>query len=345
MSANCLSYRGFLLRLRSLAKVALEKYGLEGSELRFINYSGNGLYQVKVPSDRMNSDIPPGRYTLRLHQPDYMNTKYISSEMDWLSALNEAGIDVPRPFKNIEGQWIASADGEYDVPQARNCTLISWVDGRFVKKPRPMHFKSLGRLVGRMHDQSVHWKKPNGFRRPHWDWDGLYGEGFSYGAPAKDARDSIPKNHQAIFNDTLKRVQETSNQLGKGKKVYGLMHADLAISDNMVFQAGEARPFDFDDCGFGYWVFDLGVLLAHYMLDFDNPLPKMREALIEGYLQTSSLPESNLEFLDLFIAARLAQLMFFYQASALANPGNTEEANVEINNCAKLLNYVLKGIS
>ncbi len=345
MSATSMTYRRFLLRLRSLAKLALENYGLEEPELKFITYSGNGLYQVTVPSSRKESIIPPGRYTLRLHQPNYMNTKYINSEMEWLLALNEAGIDVPRPFKNQEGNWITKTDGGYEPPQERNCTLISWVDGRFVKNPRPMHFKTLGQIIGKIHDQSVHWKRPDGFKRPHWNWDGLYGDGFDYGVPAEEARNAIPKKHQEIFQKTLNLVEDTQNQLGKGKNVYGLMHADLAISDNMVFRGGEPRIFDFDDCGFAYWAFDLGVLLAHYMLDFDKQLSMMREALIEGYQETSPLPESNLEFIDLFIAARLAQLMFFYQGAALLHPEHSADAGQEINSSAKLLKQVLKRLA
>ena len=342
MSANCLSYRAFLLRLRSLAKRALENYGLEEAKLSFINYSGNGLYQVIVPNRQTESTIPPGRYALRLHQPDYMNTKYIFSEMEWLSALNEEDIDVPKPFRNLEVDWITTADVGFEVPQQRNCTLISWVEGRLLKNPRSKHFKSLGRVIGRIHGQSMNWKKPKGFKRPHWDWEGLYGDGFDYGVPAKDAREAIPKKHQSIFNETLKLVQEASDQMGKGKSVYGLIHADLAISDNMVFRAGEARPFDFDDCGFGYWMFDLGVLLAHYILDFGTSLSGMQEILIEGYQETSPLPESNLEYLELFIAARLAQLMFFYQGGAVQHPHHRDESIREVNNCAKYLKRILK---
>jgi hypothetical protein len=61
---------------------------------------------------------------------------------------------------------------------------------------------------------------------------------MDYGVPAKDARDAIPKKYQQIFNNVLNQVQEL---------------------------------LDFDDCGFGYWLFDLGVVLAHYFSNFNNP--------------------------------------------------------------------------
>jgi Ser/Thr protein kinase RdoA (MazF antagonist) len=199
-------------------------------------------------------------------------------------------------------------------------------------------------MVGVIHDQSVHWRKPKNFKRPHWDWEGLFGDGFNYGFIASEARNAIPKKHQEAFRKTLSRVEEVQNQLGKGKKVYGLMHADLAISDNMVYRGGQPRLFDFDDCGFAYWAVDLGVLLAHYMLDFDKPSSKMREELIEGYKETSPLPESNLEYVDLFIAARLAQLMVFYQGPILTRPELQDQGGKMIDDCAKQLNKVIKHI-
>ncbi|MHA1939762.1 MAG: hypothetical protein ACW97O_16275, partial [Candidatus Thorarchaeota archaeon] len=70
--------------------------------------------------------------------------------------------------------------------------------------------------------------------------------------------------------------------------------------------------------------------------------PKMRDALIEGYQDTSILPELNLEYLDLFTAARLAQLIFFYQGMALQFPQHRDEASREINHSAKYLKRILK---
>ena len=335
-----ITYRTFLLRLRKIAKIALREYGLEDIKLRFINYSGNGLYQVTVPPAR---PFPPGKYVLRLHQPDYMKPKYIRSEMEWLSALHQEGIKVPMPVRNLDGEWLTMADGGYGVPQRRYCTLIGWTEGRLLNKNiRPKHFKALGKVMGKMHTQSKGWRPPKGFARPHWDWEGLYGDGFSYSAPAKDAREAIPKAHKEIFNDVLNRVKEASQQLGKNKSVYGLIHADLGVSDNVAFQSGEARPFDFDDCGFGYWVFDFGVPLAHYFIDTNDVSKIMQDALISGYEETADIGNISIEYLDLFGAARIAQLMFFYQASALAHPEHQEGAKAEINLHARYLRRALK---
>ncbi|MHA3961913.1 MAG: phosphotransferase enzyme family protein [Candidatus Thorarchaeota archaeon SMTZ1-45] len=337
------SYRAFLLRLRKLAKIALSEYGLERAKLRFITYTGNGLYQVTVPP---GNPIIPGKYTLRLHQPDYMTPQFIISEMEWLSALYQEGIMVPRPVRSLKEDWLTKADGGYDVPQTRECTLIGWTEGRLLnKRIRPKHFKALGRVIGRMHEQSRRWKRPKRFARPHWDWEGLYGDGFSYGVPATDAREAIPKAHQVAFNDVLNRIREVSEQMGKKKIVYGLIHADLGLTDNVAFHAGEARPFDFDDCGFGYWVFDFGVVLGQYFIDTNDASRTIQDALISGYEETADPEDIGIEYLNLFMAARIAQLMFFYQASGMAHPQHMEESKQGVNEHAKYLKKILKRIS
>lgn len=337
-----ISYRAFLLRLRKLAEIALAEYGIKPTKLKFITYSGNGLYQVSVPS---GNPIVPGKYTLRLHQPNYMKPEFISSEMEWLSALHNKGIMVPMPIRNLDGDWLTVADGNYDVPQKRNCTLIGWTEGRILgENIRPKHFRALGKVMGRMHEQSRGWKIPKKFARPHWDWDGLFGDGFSYGVPAADAREAIPKIHQATFNETLKKVREVSEQLGRRKDVYGLIHADLGVDENVAFLAGDARPFDFDDCGFGYWMFDFGVPLSQHFIDTNDSSKIMQEALISGYEETATTDNIGLEYMDVFIAARIAQLMFFYQASGLANPQHKEESKREVNEHAKFLKHVLKSM-
>ncbi len=339
-----MTYRKFLLRLRKLAKLALANYGLESADIKFITYSGNGLYQIVAQEkDTIESGIEPGKYTLRLHQPDYMKKEYIASEMEWLSALDNESICVPKPVKNQDGNWITVADGGYEVPQARRCTLIGWTEGRILgTRIKPKHFKSLGRVIGQLHEQSRRWKPPKGFMRPHWDWDGLFGDGFSYGAPAIDARKAIPKAHQDAFNETLDSVRKVSEQLGKGRDVYGLIHADLGVADNVAFYDGKARPFDFDDCGFGYWLFDFGVPLSQHFMDTGDKSRIMQDALLSGYEETSPSEVVGVEYLDTFMAARIAQLMFFYQASALANPQNRSEARREINNHGKFLKQILK---
>ena len=335
-----MTFAAFLRRLRKIAERTLESYGLGNCRPEFINYSGNGLYRIKVKSGH---GIPAGRYALRIHQPNYMKPGFITAEMNWLEALGNSGASVPRPVRNTDNEWITVTDLGYDVPQKRNCTLVGWTEGRLLNKGvRPRHFKSLGRVIGLMHNQSRSWKPPSGFSRPHWDYEGLVGDGFSYGVPAKDVHAAIPKKLQSVFSKGLAIVNEAVGQMSKSKKYYGLIHADLGLGSNIAFDQGMAKPFDFDDCGFGYWIFDFGVLLSQYILDHQDMSDTMRTALLEGYSETALTEDIGLEFLDAFIVARIVQLIFFLKASSMANPQFEDEAKREMNEHAIVLKRLLK---
>ena len=318
------TYPRFLRRLRELAHSALGAYDIRNARLTFVNYSGNGIYRVDIRNeDRTEGPFVAGRYALRLHQPDYMGPEQIRSEMEWLSALRREGIEVPEPVRNVEGDWLTCTKGDYVVPRQRNCTLLRWVEGRMVKTGfRSAHFEAIGRMIGMLHRHAMSWKPPKGFVRRHWDWEGLYGDGSGFNVPGVDVRSSIPASYKDNFDCVTKRVQEVLEQLGKRRKVYGLIHADISVGANVLFHSGKSRPIDFDDCGYGYWIFDIAVPLAHYASDFHDTSPAIREALLNGYKEVQDLPVFIEDYLDLFIAARYAQEMAWAQAGVIANPAN-----------------------
>lgn len=64
---------------------------------------------------------------------------------------------------------------------------------------------------------------------------------------------------------------------GQGREVYGLIHGDLGLDTNLLFWGGQARAIDFDDSGYGYYLYDLPLVLEH--CQGDASLPRFREAL------------------------------------------------------------------
>jgi hypothetical protein len=77
-------------------------------------------------------------------------------------------------------------------------------------------------------------------------------------------------------------------------------------------------------------------------MDTHTNLKSIQEAMYSGYEESSSLDSIVSEYLDLFMAARLAQFMFFYQASALAYPEFADESRQEIDETAKYLKQMLR---
>jgi Ser/Thr protein kinase RdoA (MazF antagonist) len=92
-------------------------------------------------------------------------------------------------------------------------------------------------------------------------------------------------------------------ELGTGPDAYGMVHGDMC-PDNVVFKAGEVLPIDFEDCGFGYWLWDIAVALCQQ--PWTGAWARQRDAFLDGYAQVRTLPSAQLQHLDLFLAMEYA---------------------------------------
>jgi Ser/Thr protein kinase RdoA (MazF antagonist) len=92
---------------------------------------------------------------------------------------------------------------------------------------------------------------------------------------------------------------------------------------NVLFSRGEARPIDFDDCGYGYWIYDLATPLAHWQTHSQWSI--YRQALLDGYASGRPLPKEQLAHLGLFMAARHVAEMLWGIDQAQSNPGFRQE--------------------
>ena len=131
----------------------------------------------------------------------------------------------------------------------------------------------------------------------------------------------IPSRFFEAFQEVTTRVEQVMEDWGKGPDVYGLIHADLGTEANVLFHRGEARAIDFDDGGYGYWMYDLAIPLVD--LEGDEALPTYRDALLEGYSEIRSIPEEQLDKLELFQAAFRALEIFWGTASTMRRPDST----------------------
>lgn len=73
---------------------------------------------------------------------------------------------------------------------------------------------------------------------------------------------------------------------GTGQKVFGLIHADLRLANLMVDAQG-LWAIDFDDCGFGWWIYDLASALS--FIETDPRLPDLIARWCEGYARVAPL--------------------------------------------------------
>jgi Ser/Thr protein kinase RdoA (MazF antagonist) len=314
-----LTRRQRIARMRQLAAHALDAYPLADRTLRFIADEENATFQVCATA-------PDGRdrFLLRVHRParhgrDVDSAAAVASELRWLAALRaETDLLVPAPLGTIDGQLTTLA-ASADVPEPRVCSVLRWMDGRIHEAaPRPVHLRRLGSVMARLQNHAEQWQPPPGFVRIRWDWETFFGDTMVYGGvPAAQAWDLLPDDLRRKFALVASRMRRVMTDLGEDPGSFGLIHADLHLG-NALFWRDQVRVIDFDDCGFGHWLYDIAVALweLRHLDDYEN----FRLALIEGYTRHRPLPPGGLTHLDDFIAAREVAFGLWYAGTAQVNP-------------------------
>ncbi len=281
---------GRLRHIRHLAEVALGCYDLPGVRLSFLRAGDTLLYRVITP----DSD----RFLLRLQEPARRSTDELRSELIWLLALrHEGGFTVPEPIPTKDGALFAEVtiDG---VPGPRRAVVLRWVEGRQrADSLTPADAYRMGSCMARLHSFARGWSAPVEFARPCWDperWIGaaspLWARGMTVYTEAE----------LAVFAAAARRIRREVRALGETPEAIGMIHADLAPS-NVVFRAGEAHAIDFEECGWGYYLFDIAVALTA-LEDYCERGAGLWDAFLAGYQGSRPTLGANAAFIETFLA-------------------------------------------
>jgi Ser/Thr protein kinase RdoA (MazF antagonist) len=296
---------GRIRRMRQVACTALEHYGIHAAHFHLLRQAGNTLFRV-VTGDL--PDIPkagdlfePGQYLLRIHQPGYQEVDAIELELAWLAAMRrEADLPVQEPIAALDGRLLISVEVP-GVPGRRNASLLRWIKGRSLKDHfTPAHLRAQGRLLARLHNFSAGWQYPEVRCKRRFDWDGMFADDVGSDMPNAEAWALLSPLHKDAFSFVAERLRAVMEDWGEGGDAFGLIHGDLGVDANLLFWHGQPRAIDFDDSGYGYWVFDLAVALDACRDDPD--FFRYRESLLQGYTEFRSLPEHQAAQIELFLA-------------------------------------------
>jgi len=299
------SYRSQVSRLRRLAVKALQEFPVEVSSFKLLKHGENTTFRVNAESG--------DRYVLRIHRADYHTASQLREELEWMKNVSDAtGIRVPAPLRSVSGPFLVEVMHPLmDTP--RNCDLLEWVEGRFlVRGLRRKHLRLLGQTAARLHESSV---APSGLTRHYWSTQGLLGKGATFGA-VTDLQAAPPEQQQLINQLAKKLTPKLRAFEERFPERLGLIHADLHF-DNVLWTESDMGVIDFDDCGYGFFMYDLAVPL-NWLIGVksltDERKALLKEALLEGYADIRPLDECDLEILEVLILTRELVLLGWFES-------------------------------
>ena len=315
-------------KLENLAQKTLGNYQLDGAEIELISHGENTVFSVAVPgsfSEKIDPNpSPSNRSILRVHRANYLSVEAIESELHWLRSLRQdAQLPVPEPIPTADGK-LCTAVSHPEVPEVRVCSLTRWLDGQFLSgedrsgRLKQLEIEAVGRLLGQLHRYAAQWSPPENFTRPRWDWNGLFGTGAGYSNNGARVWELTPPPYRQRFEAVSEQVKAVMDDLGEGSDQFGLIHGDFWLG-NLLGEAGEVRPIDFADCGFGYWGYDVARFLNDFWYSPNFSL--CLDTLLAGYRQIRAFPEEQLPYLNLFIAAQQVSFALWRINRAQEHPG------------------------
>ena len=305
-------------------------FGIEALRVRRLPSISRAVFALEDAS---------GRYVLRVHHAGE-SCIHLESLLIWLQALSGAGrLCVPRPLTTVQGPLL----GEVNVaglPDVQRCSLLSWLPGVSLTPEAlaPGQARAMGELLARLHDFAAQWRPPPGFARPRLDAAGLFGEHSPYASDAGDALFS--SELRGLMAAVAQRTQRLMQRLDAQPHARGLIHADF-IAKNCLFTDAGACALDFDDCAWGYFLYDL----APAMLQF-SALPghtALAEALWAGYTARRPLPQAQRNDLETLVAARLVASCRWLAANQHVMQVRARTAQLLAQRAATLRNFLVTG--
>lgn len=270
-----------------------------GTELvKYWDFDPNSL---RLLAERENTiycaNTQDGKIVIRKHRTGYHSKVSIQSELMLMDALKAQNCRLPAAMRSKDANFVIEHNGEY-------FTAISWVEGEtmsyiLANAPEPADvsniYHDLGIALAQFHEAADNWQPPAQFQRHKWDRNGLVGEQPVWGR-FWDNTDLLPDERY-----TLIKVQDQMNEALshlEGTLDYGLIHADL-IPDNVMIDQGQITFLDFDDCGFGFRLFDIATILLK-QIETDDFQDKA-QALMQGYRTRRDL---DARFVLMFLVLR-----------------------------------------
>lgn len=287
-----------LQHIDKMAHLALPLYGLEpDTELKLLNHSENTTYLVKGS----NGSAPT---ILRINRPGYHTPKTLEAELAWLKSLiDDSPIITALPIPGADGAVIQRINHpEYE--EELNCAMFEFLSGEAPEENEATlveEFKKLGAVTAQLHLHVKTWDDSPCLNRPHWNYHYMLGDEPRWGR-WQDGID-VTEERAAVFQRVADVIKNRLDAYGMGPDRYGLIHADLRLA-NLLVEHGKVKVIDFDDCGFGWFLYDLGAALS--FIEHEPYVPDLIEAWVEGYRTVAYLsPEDEAEIPTFVMLRRL----------------------------------------
>ena len=270
-------------------------------------------FQVNLDSLSLISDMENFVYKgesgktpiiLRITHASHRTAALLMGEFDWIGYLCANGVSVPHPIPSVNRKMIEAIEADQSQFLV---TAFEKMEGKTIidaGECTPELYRKWGRVLGRMHALAQHYEpREAACKRAEWFDNDL----------VRNVDQYVPG--QVNFLEKYRRLTSHLQTLPKNRAAYGLIHSDFT-DVNFFVRDHEIMVFDFDDCEYHWFVYDIAVILfdtlpwlPHHEMDKEGFARYFWAHFMDGYAQENTLEEYWLNQLACFLKLRE---MFLY---------------------------------
>lgn len=188
-------------------------------------------------------------------------------------------------------------------------------------------YQKIGKIAATMHKLAIQWKEPSFYDRMEWDFKGTFGKEWNnfYGVSYRN-RDWLSESDIESIDASVELMKKRLEIYGKGKERYGMIHSDLRTA-NLLQDGNQLTVLDFDDCGKGWYMYDIASSVA--LMEHRGDLSEVVNELLKGYESIRTIEnEDRREVWTFIMMRRIGMLQSLLYRLGAVIPGSGEAAEL-----------------
>ncbi len=271
---------------------AQRRYGIAPDRIKLLDGFESFMFEFEANGSE---------FILRLGHSRRRTPNQIRGEVDWINYLAAGGAGVAKAVLSQNGELVEPIEDAKDG-QFLATAFVKAQGGSFWKMggwSEPF-MERYGRLLGRIHALSKTYRLPN----PEWH-RGTWQDRNNLGL-----EEVIPEGETAVIA-AYQQIMDHLQTLPEDGDGYGMIHQDAHAGNFFVNEAGNLTLFDFDDCLYGHYAYDLAMVLFYVVTnlpDADEFGANFWQHFYRGYQQENQLDEAWLREIPHFMKLREVDL-------------------------------------